>query len=175
MFERIVSDPFYAETYNVTVLSRPDYADGDTEETATYKIGSWVIMVDNFTQPDEAQKLIEAGAAIGYERSEDVGDELDDGDVPGVVSEGRTSTNAWCDPKGCEDEPLVQNVIAKIQNLTAIHWNYSETLQLLRYEVGQFYEGELVDGQRRVLSWLSLSFDIAQYLNITSCSSCCVP
>jgi len=139
MFERIVADPYY-RTLNLTVMSRPTYADGDTEETATYQIGPWMLVFDNFTTPEEAAKLIEVGGVIGYERSEDVGDELDNGETTGIVSEGRTSENAWCDVETCESEPLVQDVLARIENLTAISRNYSESLQLLRYETGQLYE-----------------------------------
>ena len=141
MFERIVSDPHYRDAHNVTVLSRPDYVDGDTEETAAYVIGPWILMLDDFTQPAEAARLIEAGGTIGYQRSEDVGDEADDGEVSGKISEGRTSENAWCEEgEECEGDPLIQNVIGRIENLTEISREHSEYLQLLRYGVNQAYE-----------------------------------
>lgn len=150
LFERIVSDPIY-EPLGITVLSRPSYAEGDTEDTASYILGPWVLQFDNFSTPEEAKTLIESGAVVGYERSEDVGEELDDGEVTGEVSTGRTSTNAWCDKDNCEIHPQVQSVLARIENVTGISRNYSESLQLLRYEVGQFYEEHHVRNQTRVV------------------------
>lgn len=44
---------------------------------------------------------------------------------------------------GCEDacaeDPVAQNVVARIESVTGIPRNNSEHLQLLRYETGQFY------------------------------------
>ena len=139
LFERIVNEPYY-QRYSPTVLSRPGYVPGDDATTAPYQLGPWLVVLEDFTTPDEAAKLIEMGGHIGYERSEDVGDEHEDGEVDSVVSTGRTSTNAWCTTDVCEAEPLVQNVVERMENLTGIPRAYSEELQLLRYEVGQFYE-----------------------------------
>lgn len=170
-FERIVGDASITSRYELTILSRPSYAEGDSAETADYQIGPWVITLDNFTSEVECQALIDSGHAFGLERSQDVGDELEDGmwanavnesdleaqgtsglpcslthhfcflgEVTGVVSTGRTSTNAWCDEEICEAKPEVEAVLQRMEALTGIHRNYSESLQLLRYEPGQFYE-----------------------------------
>jgi prolyl 4-hydroxylase len=42
------------------------------EETANYKLGSWVITLDNFISDEEADRLIELGSEESYERSSDV-------------------------------------------------------------------------------------------------------
>jgi prolyl 4-hydroxylase len=138
MFENIVSDTFYTENYNITVISRPDYADGDAASTA--QLGPWVLTLDNFLTADEAETLIGLGAAIGYERSTDVGEIEVDGTFERVVSQGRTSTNAWCNTVECDKDPVVTAVYERIKNLTQIAIDHSEPLQLLRYEPGQFYE-----------------------------------
>jgi len=140
MFTRIVNDPYIQEHHPVEVWSRPDYANNDTEETADYDIGPWLITLDNFVTPEEADRLIELGAAVGYERSEDVGAELEDGENDGVVSDFRTSSNAWCDPESCESDPLVDALVARVENITHLHRNYSEHMQLLQYQEGQHYD-----------------------------------
>jgi len=55
------------------------------------------------------------------------------------VNSGRTSTNAWCVNK-CEEDPMAQSVMQKIEHITSIPQVNSENLQLLRYEPGQFYQ-----------------------------------
>lgn len=120
------------------VLMRPDYVNGDTEETADYRIGPWVVTLDNFVTPEEADRLIELGAKEKYERSSDVGEMKFDGTFEGSVNDGRTSTNAWCQ-HDCYNDTLAQSVIGKITEITKIPENNSEYLQLLRYEVGQYY------------------------------------
>jgi hypothetical protein len=56
-FERIVAD----EQYDTNVLSSPDTTNGP-----------WVVTIDDFISHEETQVLIEMGAQLGYERSEDV-------------------------------------------------------------------------------------------------------
>jgi len=93
MFERIATDPFFKQ-YEPIVLSRPTYAPGDTADTASYNIGIWLIMFENALSNEEADRMIEFGEIEGYERSEDMGDELPDGTYSSNVSPGRTSYNS---------------------------------------------------------------------------------
>ena len=87
---------------------------------------------------DEAERLIELGAKEGYERSSGVGKTLADGSMESNQFGGRTSTNAWCHKK-CSEDPKAAEVIQRLSNITHIPSNNSESLQLLRYEPGQFY------------------------------------
>ena len=96
MFESIVSNPAFHSDYDIKVLSRPDYAEGDSAETVDYILGPWILTLDNFLSPAEAERLIELGQNMGYERSTDVGAIEPDGSVQRNLSTGRTSTNAWC-------------------------------------------------------------------------------
>jgi prolyl 4-hydroxylase len=138
MFTAIVSDAYYTSTYNVTVLSRPA-ADAATNAPSAATNDPWVLVLDNFLTPTEAQTLIALGATVGYERSTDVGDVEVDGSFERVVSKGRTSTNAWCSSEDCSQHPTSIAVYQRIENLTKISRDNYEPFQLLKYEPGQFY------------------------------------
>jgi prolyl 4-hydroxylase len=124
LFERIV------ERYpNVSVLSHP--IEGSTRSP-------WVITLDDFIKPEECDRLIEHGYKLGYARSTDVGAEKFDGTFEEKKSTTRTSENAWCADE-CMNDTLTQDVLKRIEVLTGIPDTNSEHLQLLKYEVGQFY------------------------------------
>ena len=114
MFEYLISEPI-ASKYPVTILSRDP----------------WVITLDDVISEEEAQRMIALGGLLGYERSEDVGEKKTDGSYDSLVSTGRTSTNAWCVDK-CYEDPMAQNVITRLSELTMINERNSEYLQLLR-------------------------------------------
>ena len=134
MFHRIAYGP-ESSTRKVQVLSEPSL-----ENTTDGDFGPlpWVVIIDEFITEAECKRLIEVGTQLGYKRSKDVGDELPDGTFDAVISRERTSTNAWCDDSCLEDE-VVYGVLKKIEILTGIPVEYSEDLQLLKYEEGQFY------------------------------------
>lgn len=138
MFERIVTDPYYKQ-FEPVVLSRPDYAPGDTAETADYKIGLWLVMFDNMLSEAEADRMVELGGVRGYERSADVGVEKEDGTFTKNVNQGRTSTNAWCTDE-CYADPVAVTIMDRIANITGVPEPNSENLQLLRYEKDQYYQ-----------------------------------
>lgn len=79
MFGRLIDEPFVSE-YDVQVLSRDP----------------WVVTIDGIITDEEMDRLIELGSIEGYQRSSDVGAKQPDGSYSSHVSEGRTSTNAWC-------------------------------------------------------------------------------
>ena len=125
--------------YEPIVLSRPEYLPGDTEETAEYKIGPWAVMLDNFLTDEEADRLIELGAAEGYERSTGVGEIKFDGAADKVETRSRTSKNSWCQHE-CYNDTTAQRVIQRITDVTNIPEKNSENLQMLKYDVGEFYD-----------------------------------
>ena len=93
----------------------------------------------NSKQPDEANRLIELGDQEGYKRSTDVGKLKEDGSYTELVNDSsRTSSNAWC-MSTCMADPVAQNVVNRIEQVTKIPQVNSESLQLLRYEKGQYY------------------------------------
>lgn len=125
LFEKIISAPEY-QRYDIEVVSRPPE-------------GPWIVILDNAISDEEAQRLIDLGGQLGYERSADVGEERDDGTYTLKVYNGRTSTNAWC-VDDCYKDPIAQRVMKRIENITGIPDTNSENLQLLRYEHTQYYQ-----------------------------------
>ena len=134
MFERITTDPFYQQ-YQPVVHSQPPQ-------------GPWLITLENFTTDEECDRLIQLGAEEGYEISKDVGKKKFDGTYDGFENKGRTSTNAWCNDK-CYNDTLTQQVLMRMANLTGVPEENSEYLQLLKYEVGQFYQVSLLYMQQQ--------------------------
>jgi len=124
LFERLTTDPIY-QKYEPVIHSSPP-------------AGPWVVTLEKFLTDEECDRLIYLGGEEGYEISKDVGGKKFDGTYDGVTSSGRTSTNAWC-TGNCYNDTLTENVLAKIENVTGVPETNSEYLQLLRYEVGQFY------------------------------------
>eukprot|EP00547_Thalassionema_nitzschioides_P006061 CAMPEP_0194207460 /NCGR_PEP_ID=MMETSP0156-20130528/6190_1 /TAXON_ID=33649 /ORGANISM="Thalassionema nitzschioides, Strain L26-B" /LENGTH=456 /DNA_ID=CAMNT_0038934231 /DNA_START=10 /DNA_END=1380 /DNA_ORIENTATION=- len=133
MFERITSEPYY-EKYQPTIYVQPNPpASSDSKE------GPWVITLDNFLTDQECDLLIKLGREEGYEQSMDVGPKKFDGSYEGFKNSRRTSTNAWCQEDCYKEIATKVDVVAKMENLTGIPDANSEYLQLLQYEVGQFY------------------------------------
>ncbi|ETO23613.1 hypothetical protein RFI_13566 [Reticulomyxa filosa] len=75
-----------------------------------------------------------------FARSQDAGDMKDDGSgqFESIVSEARTSSTYWC-LDSCWNDPLVQQLISKAENITTIPRENSEYIQVLKYEPGQYY------------------------------------
>lgn len=125
--------------YNPKALSRPMLKRDGTPAADVAIDGPWIVTLENFITDEEADALIAAGAKKGYERSSDVGAENPDGTHEDEVNEGRTSENAWCDDDICDDDPIIGPVLERIAEVTKTHVDNHESLQLLRYEPGQFY------------------------------------
>lgn len=134
--------------YTVTVHSRPASDASKPDENGVIPVSKsqdfeedpWVITFDNFLTDEECQHLIELGHMHGYKRSTDVGKKNADGSFGVSVGNGRTSENAWCDTKsGCRFDPIAARVMQRISNVTGIPAQNNEDLQLLKYEVGQYY------------------------------------
>jgi prolyl 4-hydroxylase len=138
MFERITTHPEFSQ-FEPKALSRPDFLPGDTEATAPYKLGPWIVTLENFLSSEEANRLVELGAGIGFQRSGKQGELKFDGTYETYYDEGRTSTNAWC-ADACLEDPVVKLVTERITNLTGTREANLEYFQILKYEVGQFYQ-----------------------------------
>ena len=124
MFNNIISNTTIQELYAPKVISNDP----------------WIITLEDFATKEECDTLIELGGALGYKRSEDVGEVVNfDGTVQGVQSEFRTSTNAWCVDK-CYNHTVTQDIQKRIEDLISIPEINYEYLQLLKYEEDQFYE-----------------------------------
>jgi prolyl 4-hydroxylase len=124
MFKKIITSPQY-QKYQVQVLSKPPE-------------GPYVVALDGFLSLEEAQRLIELGGQRGYLQSMDVGEKRPDGTFEDYQNPLRTSTNAWC-LEECHEDEATRTILARIEELTGVPDDYSEYLQLLKYEVGQKY------------------------------------
>jgi len=136
MFQRVLT----LEKYGPQPLSMPnppsnattDIQDGDIQD------GAWLVVLNNFLTPEECDRLIELGGHQGYKQSADVGQKKFDGTYDSNVNSGRTSNNAWC-MGACYNDEISQRVHAKMEDVLGIPRANYEYLQVLRYEVGQFY------------------------------------
>ena len=100
----------------------------------------WMLLVDGFLSDEECDKLVSFGNNTGYERSSEYSGDFDiDGTPTFTVSDDRTSENTFCD-EACSDDPIVQGVLKRMEAITGIPMTNYESLQLVRYEVGQFYK-----------------------------------
>lgn len=175
MFERIVEEAKDGKMpYTVNILSRP-LNDLETETSSSHLYGSqnldrpWVITIDNFLSDIECDRLIQLGAIEGYEPSglleEDDLSEEEFEEALKSEDRHRTSTNAWCDSI-CYRDPLVKQVLSKIERLTGVPDDYQESLQLVKYDPGQYYkihhdgheeDGDTLEGPRILTVFMYLN------------------
>lgn len=152
MFERILqgasdsTDAFRNDgitpSYTVTVHSRPTSSAQSlgVHETTDHQEPPWVITFDNFLTNEECDHMIRLGHKHKYQRSKDVGEQKFDGSFDGHESTSRTSENAWCsDREGCRNDLVASRLHNRMSQVTGIPAQNSEDMQLLKYEVGQFY------------------------------------
>ena len=152
MFERIVKTAPGNQTgddveieenmtnYSVVVHSRPEPFEGEPSRERDMEQPPWIITFEDFLTDEECQHVIEMGYNAKYERSKDVGRLQTDGSYDAVESLTRTSENAWCsDRNDCREDSVVQKIHDRMAKVTGIPPTNSEDLQILKYEVGQFY------------------------------------
>mmetsp|Transcript_15600 Transcript_15600/g.26594 ORF Transcript_15600/g.26594 Transcript_15600/m.26594 type:complete len:471 (+) Transcript_15600:99-1511(+) len=151
MFERIVETAPGNQTgdveieenmtnYSVVVHSRPEPFAGEPSRERDMDQPPWIITFEEFLTEDECEHLIKMGYNAKYERSKDVGRVQTDGTYDAVESSTRTSENAWCsDRNDCRGDSVVQKIHDRLAKVTGVPAENSEDLQILKYDVGQFY------------------------------------
>lgn len=93
-----------------------------------------------FLSDEECDRLIEFGAAEGYERSTEYADDNNvDGSAKYIEAEGRTSSNTFCS-EDCDNDDIVKAVIQRMEDMTKLPKENHERLQLVKYDDGEFYE-----------------------------------
>lgn len=132
MFQRIV------DLYNPVVLSAPTELYNENTTTSRSIDGPWLMYIDDFLTPQECETLIQLGQQQNYQRSVDTGKRLFDGSYDFKMTDQRTSTNAWCTGP-CDEHNVTRALYQRMEDLIHISNSHYEYLQLLRYEVGQFY------------------------------------
>ena len=88
----------------------------------------WVMAFDDFLSEEETDRIIEL-CSSSFERSL-AGDQL---------SPVRTSHQCWCQVPPCINDPVVRRISERISGLTMTPQTNAEYMQVVRYEVGQFY------------------------------------
>ena len=98
----------------------------------------WMVLVKNFITDKEISTLLKL-TSRNLKRSTDQGEIGEDGFQEQVVSQHRTSSNAWC-MQECERHPVVQNLTQRIADLVMVPADNFESFQVLRYEKEQKYD-----------------------------------
>lgn len=93
----------------------------------------WVIVLDTFLSPSEAESVVRVGGH-SFERS------TEGNNAAKAVSDSRTSSSSWCNVPKCEQHEIIKQVKARILSVLRMPEQNCEHLQVLRYEVGQFYK-----------------------------------
>jgi prolyl 4-hydroxylase len=123
--------PAFAENGDVdTLFTHIVEKFGEQMAITVHSRDPWVLTFDSFMSAEEADAMI--ATVRTWERSTDTGAMNAHGETGRKLSTGRTSSNAWC-RKECEDDPHVQNVMRRIEEVTAIPFGNSESFQILRY------------------------------------------
>eukprot|EP00588_Corethron_pennatum_P016828 CAMPEP_0194310276 /NCGR_PEP_ID=MMETSP0171-20130528/7210_1 /TAXON_ID=218684 /ORGANISM="Corethron pennatum, Strain L29A3" /LENGTH=611 /DNA_ID=CAMNT_0039063817 /DNA_START=131 /DNA_END=1966 /DNA_ORIENTATION=+ len=127
MFQRIADGHF--DQYSPHFELKPEKGEKD---------GLWIVTFDDFLTEEECDRLIALGHGQKYERSMDVGEVKFDGTFDTHLSTSRTSENAWCTGE-CEKNNVTLTVLKRIENVTTVPYANYESLQILKYDEGQFY------------------------------------
>lgn len=90
-----------------------------------------VILFHKFLSDDEAEAFIAHGKGR-YEKSLGVGMKAD-GTMAEVQTDIRTSSHGWCQHAACLNDPRVQNVVARVSDITQTPSTNAEFAQLVYY------------------------------------------
>jgi prolyl 4-hydroxylase len=124
LFQRITTDEALKQ-YEPTIVSMPNpTADG-------IKDGPWIVTFDSFLTDEECDTLIDIGAKEGYMDSINF--------IADKAGGARTSKHTWCKDQCIADNEVARRVDDRIQQMTGIPVANSEHVQLLKYDVGEFY------------------------------------
>jgi prolyl 4-hydroxylase len=126
--------------YTVHIHSQPEMEEV-TQVSAAFDKSTppWVVTLDNFLTAEECETMIQLGYQYEYKVSKDVGGLKFDGSHDGVLSERRTSENAWCSRfAGCRNLTIPTRIHQRMSDVLGIPPENCEDMQVLKYEVGQF-------------------------------------
>ena len=136
-FLNISSDPIYdVGDMDRMFLSIPKVF-GHLYDIEVVSNSPHIVVFHNFVSDEEIEAILES-VSDNWERSTDTGATNEFGETGRILSQSRTSSNAWCRSR-CENDPTVQRVLRKIEAVTRVPSTHYESFQILRYEVGQYY------------------------------------
>jgi len=106
-----------------------------------------VAVFDHFLTAEEALAIRSAAGLSSFKRSTAQGTQDASGYTHQDVTTTRTSTNAWC-MWNCEKDATVLEVTSRISRVTQVPNQNFESMQLLRYQTGQFYMNHHDNGSK---------------------------
>ena len=131
MYERIVQD---FAIYQPKIHSKPS---GDPQDQ-TVLDGPWILTLESFLTPGEANNLIDVAQRRGLKPSIGRVVKNTDGTYERLQAEYRTSSSAYCHDE-CYVDDVSRQFNRKIESVTGTPHSHSTFLHFLRYEESQFY------------------------------------
>ncbi|KAG8466346.1 hypothetical protein KFE25_002102 [Diacronema lutheri] len=141
------------ETLFSRLAAMPSTDGSAASAVRVHSASPWVVTIDNFLSPAEADALLAAGGT-DWTRSL-----AGDG-----VQQVRTSSTSWCRARCLEDE-TVQAVQRRVEALTGVPVENAEYMQVLRYEPGQFYKVHHDQNSPRASAWGPRLYTFFMYLS----------
>lgn len=138
MYERIIRD---FPMYSPTVLSRPEdsaYAMDVNDHNTNVGVGPWLVQIEDFLTDEECDAMVAqtkraiGGEVDGYAHLAD-----DPENEKGTECQ---STQAWCDPDYCMNDPILKDTWKKIEELVGLPFDtHTEPVHFIQYVPGQKY------------------------------------
>lgn len=122
MFERLTTNP--------AIIAK--------HEPVVHSTDPWVVTLENMVNESEADAIF-LSLKNRFEGSTVVGGKTADGLIARQTLQTRTSTNAWCNLAPCMRHDVHMDLQKRIADLTLTDPQHMENLQVLDYDVGQFY------------------------------------
>ncbi len=139
MYETIVRD---FPMYSPTVLSRPSdsaYAREMNDYDTSVGVGPWVVQLEDLLTDEECDAMINQ-TKIAIDGSIEDGWSILATDEETDTASACQSTQAWCDPKYCMQDPILKGTWKKIEELVGLPFDtHSEAVHFIQYVPGQKY------------------------------------
>eukprot|EP00546_Thalassionema_frauenfeldii_P018556 CAMPEP_0178907042 /NCGR_PEP_ID=MMETSP0786-20121207/7150_1 /TAXON_ID=186022 /ORGANISM="Thalassionema frauenfeldii, Strain CCMP 1798" /LENGTH=352 /DNA_ID=CAMNT_0020578795 /DNA_START=194 /DNA_END=1252 /DNA_ORIENTATION=- len=127
IFERLTTNADVVEKYQPKILSMPSPTHVDASDIVQ---GPWVVEMPHFLTDEECEHMIKVGHELGFYDSANY--------TLARNATTRTSQQTWC-KKSCASDPIMMGIDAKISDMSTVPVNNSEYMQILKYEVGEYY------------------------------------
>ena len=103
----------------------------------------WILSFEKFLTNEECDRMIQLAEEEGYDRTNqyveegEIDEDDDEDEEEGDDNYDKYYLNLWCDK--CDDDPMMQNIIKRIEKITNIKSTHYETIQIFKYLQGQYH------------------------------------